>query len=68
MDKSPIVKRVVAAVPGGIPELARILGITRHAIYQWDHIPIARVIDIERVTGIPRAEICPEFYTPDAAE
>jgi len=37
---------------GGIPELARALGITRHAIYQWgSEVPQLRQYQLEKITG-----------------
>ena len=46
--------------------LAEALGISPGAITQWDRIPAERVIDIERITGIPRHELRPDLY-PEAA-
>lgn len=47
---------------GGMAQLAAKLGIARQAIYQWSRIPAERVVDVERVTGIPRAELRPDLY------
>lgn len=47
---------------GGFPELAKRLGITRHALYQWEKVPPNRVIPIEKATGIPRHELRPDLY------
>lgn len=52
-----------AGAAGSVAELARRLGITRSAIAQWDKIPAERVVEIERVTGVPRAELRPDLYT-----
>jgi len=49
---------------GSIAALARALGITRAAICQWRKIPAERVIEIERVTGVPRHELRPDLYAP----
>jgi DNA-binding transcriptional regulator YdaS (Cro superfamily) len=45
-------------------ELAERLGITPGAISQWDKIPINRVTDVERVTGVPREQLRPDIYGP----
>lgn len=55
------IERAAQAV-GGFPELARKLGVTRHAIYQWDRVPANRVIPIERATGVSRHELRPDLY------
>lgn len=50
---------------GGASALARLLGnVTPQAVTQWRDIPALRVIDIERVTGIPRDELRPDLYPP----
>jgi DNA-binding transcriptional regulator YdaS (Cro superfamily) len=46
--------------------LARALGITHGAISQWRRIPAERVIDVERVTGIPREKLRPDLYAERA--
>lgn len=55
--------RAVAAV-GSISELARRLGVSKQAISMWGvrDIPIERVADVERITGIPRAELRPDIF------
>ena len=52
---------------GSISALARKLNIKRQAISQWDAIPLERVIEIEKATGIPRQELRPDFWN-EAAE
>ena len=37
--------------------LARKLGITPQALSQWDRIPHLRVLDVERITGVPRSTV-----------
>lgn len=65
MDAIPStpIKRAAVAV-GGYPNLARLLNCTRQAIYQWEKIPADRVIEIERISGVPRHELRPDLY-PD---
>ena len=44
--------------------------ISPQAISQWDEVPLTRVFDVERVTGISREELRPDFFgddTPDQA-
>lgn len=49
---------------GSIAALARAIGITRAAICQWDRIPADRIVEIERLTGVPRSELRPDLYAP----
>lgn len=48
--------------------LARKLGITHGAVYQWDKVPAERVLDVERLTGIPRHELRPDIYPAPSRE
>ena len=42
--------------------LAHELGITRSAVSQWKKIPAERVLQIEKITGIPRHELRSDLY------
>jgi DNA-binding transcriptional regulator YdaS (Cro superfamily) len=44
--------------------LARSLGITHGAVNQWRRVPAERVVDVERVTGIPREKLRPDIFDP----
>ena len=46
--------------------LAAALGIRASAISQWDRVPAERVLDVERVTGIPRHDLRPDLYPAPA--
>jgi DNA-binding transcriptional regulator YdaS (Cro superfamily) len=59
--KDPILKRIFAAA-GGVADLADILGIRSVAVYQWTRVPSARVLGIEKATGISRYEMRPDIY------
>lgn len=61
-----ILDRVFAAVDNPA-ELARRLGITRHAVYQWRRVPIERVAEVSRITGIPRSELRPDIFDANEA-
>ena len=56
-----IVTEVIEAA-GGTGNLAKQLGIKHQAIYQWKQIPVHRVIEIEKLTGIPRDRLRPDLY------
>lgn len=46
-------------------QLAKMLGIEQPSVSAWRlrGIPVKRVTDIEKVTGIPRRQIRPDLYT-----
>lgn len=70
MAKNPkAILRRAAKRAGGFPKLADALGITRHALYQWDEIPANRVIAVEKASGVPRQQLRPDLYAnmPGAA-
>jgi DNA-binding transcriptional regulator YdaS (Cro superfamily) len=52
------------AKAGGLSALARALGVTPPAVAQWSRIPVRHVLAVERVTGIRREELRPDFYPP----
>jgi DNA-binding transcriptional regulator YdaS (Cro superfamily) len=54
--------REAAGKVGGVPKLARKLGVSRQAIYQWTEVPVDRAADLERVTGIPRGRFRPDVF------
>jgi uncharacterized protein DUF29/YdaS antitoxin of YdaST toxin-antitoxin system len=54
--------REAASKVGGVPKLARKLGVSRQAIYQWTEVPIERAAELERVTGIPRSRFRPDLF------
>ena len=63
MKPTPIgVKRAAKAV-GGKSALARLLNITPQALNNWKNgVPRKRIIQVERVTGVPREKLAPELY------
>lgn len=61
--KSQRSKGLIAAlekVPA--PQIAAALGISCPAIYQWFDVPIRRVHDVSRVTGLPLHVLRPDFF------
>ncbi len=53
---------------GARAKLAKALGIRHAAICQWEGtVPAARVVDVERLTGIPREALRPDLYRRDPA-
>ena len=58
-----IVQRAAERV-GGVTKLSSALGIKHPSLHSWKQVPATRVIDIERITGIPREELRPDLYAP----
>ena len=57
--------RDLAVASAGSPgKLAKKLGISRPAVALWKIIPVKRVPDVERVTGISRHVLRPDFFGP----
>lgn len=42
--------------------LAKHLGVTRQAISDWPAVPIERLRDVEKFTGIPREKLRPDIF------
>jgi len=68
MSETPLDRAIEAA--GGLTRLAASLNITKQAVAQWDEVPPLRVLEVERVSGVPRHELRPDLYPlePLAAE
>lgn len=57
--------RYFNAERGSRARLAAEIGITPGAVSQWERVPVERLLEIERVTGIPRSELRPDLYPAD---
>jgi len=65
MDKERI--REIAAKAGGVVALSKALNLSRGAVSQWRQVPVERLADVERITGIPRRELRPDIFGTDAS-
>jgi Bacterial toxin YdaS len=54
--------REAAQAAGGYHALGRRLGISGQAIWQWQHCPAMRVLEIEALTGVSRHRLRPDLY------
>lgn len=52
---------------GAKSRIAKALGITHGAVSQWDRVPAERVVEVERVTGIPREQLRPDLFRKEDA-
>lgn len=59
--KDDALGRAIDAV-GTSQELALRLGVTPQAISGWGRVPVLRVLEVERITGVPRHELRPDIY------
>lgn len=66
-DKSAALLRAIEKMGTG-EALAAALKITPQAVALWRNVPLARVFQIEKVTGIPRSELRPDFFGSNAGE
>ena len=62
--KDPIIDLVVQKA-GGPGRLAKALGIKSPSLYSWPRIPAERVLEVERITGVPRHQLRPDLYPID---
>jgi DNA-binding transcriptional regulator YdaS (Cro superfamily) len=49
---------------GGPAALAALLGVSKQAVQQWQHVPAHQVIPIETKTGVPREKLRPDLHPP----
>ena len=55
--------QIAIKAAGSMRGLARLLDIAPQSIVRWKKgIPAERVIEVERVTGVPRAVLRPDLY------
>lgn len=62
MDVKQVIKRA-----GGVLALANALSIDHSAVSKWQRrgrVPVERVPDVERITGIPRHVLRPDLWEP----
>jgi TorA maturation chaperone TorD len=59
--RDPGLEQVIRTA-GGIRGLSRLLGISQPAISNWKRVPADRILQVESVTGVPRAVIRPDLY------
>lgn len=66
MDKLDI--KSIAEKAGGVVALSLALGLSRSAVSQWQRVPAERVLDVERITSIPREQLRPDVFGPNPSQ
>lgn len=54
--------RAAIEAAGSKYRLAQLLGVHPSSIIKWHRIPSARIIQVEKVTGVDRAVLRPDLY------
>lgn len=52
----------IASRAGGVVALSLALGLSRGAVSQWRRVPAGRVVEVSRLTGVPRVVLRPDLY------
>jgi hypothetical protein len=47
---------------GGVDQLAALLHVSPAAVAQWYRVPAERVMQVEKIIGIPRKELRPDLF------
>lgn len=55
--------RLALQAAGGYAELANALGIRSQSVFQWQRVPLHRVVEVEKATGVPREKLRPELFS-----
>lgn len=61
-EKNDIGLKLAIQAVGTGDKLAADLRITPQAVSQWEKIPLTRVFEVERVTGVSRHKLRPDFF------
>ena len=59
-NRAPIVQAIIDQY--GLERIGQACGITAQAVCLWSKVPILRVFQVEKLTGIPRETLRPDIY------
>lgn len=54
--------RLAIVAVGSRYKLAKLLHISTAAVAKWHEIPVRRLLDVERITGVDRTKLRPDLY------
>lgn len=57
-----LIREKVSEDPHYIAGLAKKLKLTRHAIYMWKVVPVHRLVEVEKHSGIRRELLRPDLF------
>ena len=60
MDKDEIIR--ICKNAGRVEQVANRLGVSRQAIYQWEEVPIKRLVEFSNITRVKRSELRPDIF------
>jgi hypothetical protein len=66
MSQSDVIREAIKN-GGGLSVVAKALNMSEEGVRLWKvrgHVPDKRLLDFERVTGVPRAKLRPDLYAP----
>lgn len=68
MSESIVIAEVLKK-GGGVGAVAKALNMSAEGVRLWrarGQIPASRVVELEQLTGVPRAQLRPDLYGPPA--
>jgi DNA-binding transcriptional regulator YdaS (Cro superfamily) len=70
MSSEQTVAQIIASKGLKLSDVARALGVNKSALTRWKQrrVPAERVLDVERVTDIPRHVLRPDLYPPPPSQ
>ena len=63
-DKDEGLQLALRAAGGTLALAAKLGDVTGAAISQWRRVPPHRVLEVSRITGVPRSRLRPDLYPP----
>lgn len=63
--RDPALQKAIDAMgnrSGNLAALAEAIEVSSQALSQWNRVPPARVLAVERASGVPRHELRPDLY------